>query len=290
MLLHTFGIFEECLLLFVRHIFQKSFFITRNLLKQFFQNTCYMLAYSCDEDLQEELRTAALNFTEQLPQSEIAGKAPNVIPLGEVNEGITTAGKVQYVVAGGNFLKHGHKFTGAMRVLETILRYEYLWTKIRIQGGAYGATVRFDSNGLGVFASYRDPKLAESLQAYYDLPAWLEKEEFSTRELDKYVIGTISGMDTPLTNTMRLDAVTTSWLKNVTDDLRQQARNEVLDVTNEDLQALAPVIRDMLSDGLICVVGGKQPIEGNAGKFNRCRCNQNYGRNSKRRRILYPYL
>jgi Zn-dependent M16 (insulinase) family peptidase len=242
--------------------------VLRGLLSQFFQNTCYMLAYSCDEDLQEELRTAALNFTEQLPQSEIAGKAPNVIPLGEVNEGITTAGKVQYVVAGGNFLKHGHKFTGAMRVLETILRYEYLWTKIRIQGGAYGATVRFDSNGLGVFASYRDPKLAESLQAYYDLPAWLEKEEFSARELDKYVIGTISGMDTPLTNTMRLDAVTTSWLKNVTDDLRQQARNEVLDVTNEDLQALAPVIRDMLSDGLICVVGGKQPIEANAEKFN----------------------
>jgi len=156
-----------------------------------------------------------------------------------------------------------------MRVLETILRYEYLWTKIRIQGGAYGATARFDSNGLGIFASYRDPKLAESFQAYYDLPAWLEKEEFSARELDKYVIGTISGMDTPLTNTMRLDTVTTSWLKNITDEHRQKSRNEVLDVTNEDLQALAPVIRDMLSDGYVCVVGGKQPIEANAERFNK---------------------
>ncbi len=241
----------------------------RKLLLQFFQNTCYMLTYSCDEDLQAELRSAALAFTEQLPQSEIAGKEPMPLPLEEVNEGITTAGKVQYVVAGGNFLKHGHKFTGAMRVLETILRYEYLWTKIRIQGGAYGATARFDSNGLGIFASYRDPKLAESLQAYNELPAWLEKEVFSARELDKYVIGTISGMDTPLTNTMRLDTISTIWLKNITDEQRQQTRDEVLDVTNEDLQALAPVIRDMLSDGLICVVGGKQPIEANAEKFNK---------------------
>lgn len=156
-----------------------------------------------------------------------------------------------------------------MRVLETILRYEYLWTKIRIQGGAYGAVTRFDSNGLGMFASYRDPKLAESLQVYYDLPDWLEKEEFPARELDKYVIGTISGMDTPLTNTMRIDVITNAWLKNVTDEQRQRARDEVLDVTNEDLQALGPVIRDMLSDGYVCVVGGKQPIEANASKFNK---------------------
>lgn len=241
----------------------------RELLQSFFQSNCYMLAYSCDEDLQEEVRKYALDFTAQLPVSEIAGKEPNLIPLEEVNEAITTAGKVQYVVAGGNFLKHGHKYTGAMRVLETILRYEYLWTKIRIQGGAYGATTRFDSNGLGIFASYRDPKLAESLQAYNDLPAWLEKEEFPARELDKYVIGTISGMDTPLTNTMRLDTVATTWLKNITDAHRQQARDEVLDVTNDDLQALAPVIRDMLSDGYVCVVGGKQPIEANASTFNK---------------------
>ena len=241
----------------------------RTLLGKIFQKTCYMFAYSCDDDLREEVRQWALDFTNLLPESDIAGKAPNIVPLNEINEAITTAGKVQYVVAGGNFIKHGHKYTGAMRVLETILRYEYLWTKIRIQGGAYGATTRFDSNGLAIFASYRDPKLAESLQAYYDLPAWLEQEEFPARELDKYVIGTISGMDTPLTNTMRLDVVTTAWLKNITDEQRQQARNEVLDVTNEDLQALTPVIRDMLSDGYVCVVGGKQPIEANADKFNK---------------------
>ncbi len=241
----------------------------RTLFGKVFQKNYYMFAYSCDDELREEVRKYALDFTNLLPESDIAGKAPDIVPLTEVNEAITTAGKVQYVVAGGNFIKHGHKYTGAMRVLETILRYEYLWTKIRIQGGAYGATTRFDSNGLAIFASYRDPKLAESLQAYYDLPAWLEKEEFPARELDKYVIGTISGMDTPLTNTMRLDAVTTAWLKGITDEQRQQARDEVLDVTNEDLQALAPVIRDMLSDGYVCVVGGKQPIEANADKFNK---------------------
>ena len=40
------------------------------------------------------------------------------------NDGIVTAGKVQYVAQGGNFIDHGYKHVGPMRVLETILRYE----------------------------------------------------------------------------------------------------------------------------------------------------------------------
>ena len=91
--------------------------------------------------------------------------------------------------------------------------------------------------------------------------------EFSSRELDKYVIGTISGMDTPLTNTMRLDQAAIQYLKALPDSTRQRIRDEVLHVTNADLQALGKVVEDMLSDGLLCVVGGKQPIEDNREKF-----------------------
>ena len=168
---------------------------------------------------------------------------------------------------GGNFAKYGHKFTGAMRVLETILRYEYLWTRIRIQGGAYGATARFELNGLGVFASYRDPQLEKTIAAYKELPSWLKTIKFAERELDKYVIGTISGMVTPLTNSMRLDQVTLQYLKQIDDASRQKIRNEVLDVTNEDLQALGKVVEDMLQDNYICTVGGKQIIENSTDIF-----------------------
>ena len=154
-----------------------------------------------------------------------------------------------------------------LRHLETVLRYEYLWTKIRIQGGAYGATASFAPNGLSILASYRDPKLAESLEAYRGLAVWLEEKNFDPRELDKYVIGTISGMDVPLTNSMRLDKVALIYLKQVSEKLRQQTRDQVLEVSNQDLQALGPVIRDLLSDGYLCVVGGRQPIEKNKELF-----------------------
>ncbi len=241
----------------------------RELLAQCFQQSAYTLIYSCDEADEAALLSACKEFVGQLPTNEAAaaGAKPVDLPAPGHNEGITTAGKVQYVAAGGNFAKHGHKFTGAMRVLETILRYEYLWTKIRIQGGAYGATARFEMNGLGVFASYRDPQLAKSLEAYKGLPDWLRTEVLPARELDKYVIGTISGMDTPLTNSMRIDNAAVQYLKGLTNEQRQQMRDEVLDVTNADLQALAQVVEDMLSDGLVCVVGGQQPIEANKELF-----------------------
>ena len=238
------------------------------LLKRFYQKSSFLLSYSCDAQDREAVKTKCLDFIAKLPEAVTAGE-PERLPVTVTNEAITTAGKVQYVAAGGSFAKYGHKYVGAMAVLETILRYEYLWTKIRIQGGAYGATARFELNGLGVFASYRDPQLEKSLQAYKDLAAWLKTVEFPERELNKYVIGTISGMDTPLTNTMRIDKASTQYLKQVSDELRQRIRNEVINVTNEDLQKLGKVVEDMLSDGLICVVGGKQPIEANKELFTK---------------------
>ena len=238
----------------------------QQLVQLFFQKSQFTLVYSCDAEDKELVKQQCLDFVAKLPDAPIAAQ-PMPLAAPGLNEGITTAGKVQYVAAGGSFAKFGHKYVGAMKVLETILRYEYLWTKIRIQGGAYGATARFELNGLGVFASYRDPQLAKSLQAYEQLPQWLKNVEFPARELDKYVIGTISGMDTPLTNTMRVDQAALQFLKGLKDDLRQRIRDEVLDVSNADLQALGQVVEDILSDGYLCVVGGKQPIEANKDKF-----------------------
>ena len=238
------------------------------LMQRFYQRSSFLLSYCCEREDREVVKKQCRDFLAKLPEAETEGQ-PEQLPVAVTNEAITTAGKVQYVAAGGSFAKYGHKYVGAMAVLETILRYEYLWTKIRIQGGAYGATARFELNGLGVFASYRDPQLEKSLQAYKDLAAWLKAVEFPERELNKYVIGTISGMDTPLTNTMRIDKASTQYLKQVSEALRQRIRDEVINVTNEDLQKLGQVVEDMLSDGLICVVGGKQPIEANKELFTK---------------------
>lgn len=241
----------------------------QQLLPAFFHQDELMASLSCEKGMEQAARSKMDAFVAQLPHSPYAGKPMPELPVGDIDEGITTSGKVQYVLAGGNFRDHGYEYTGAMKVLETILRYGYLWTKIRVQGGAYGAGTRFDPSGVMYLSSYRDPKLAESLQAYRDLPAYLEKFEASDREMTKYVIGTISLVDTPLTPAMHLEKAITTVQKQLPEDLAQKKRDQIIDCSVEDIRALAPLVRDVLADGYLCVVGGQAKIEENKDLFHK---------------------
>ncbi len=234
----------------------------------FFHHDQQLFAFSCETDFKEEVLKQEKAYAATLPAGKWAGKATAALPNLEKNEGITTSGKVQYVVAGGDFRRHGHTYTGAMKVLETILRYGYLWTKIRVQGGAYGANAHFERLGFTFFSSYRDPNLIESLAAYKSLPDYLSNFAATEREMTKYVIGTMSGVDVPLTNAMHLDRATTIYRMGLTVEESQKIRDQILDVTVEDIRALAPVVKDVLADNYFCVVGSQNKITENKTIFS----------------------
>ena len=76
--------------------------------------------------------------------------------------------------------------------------YDYLWINIRVKGGAYGCMSGFGKNGDTYFASYRDPKLRATNEIYEKIPEYLKEFDADERDMTKYIIGTISEMDTPL--------------------------------------------------------------------------------------------
>lgn len=45
------------------------------------------------------------------------------------------------------------------------------------------------------FGSYRDPKLKKTFEAYQGVVDYIEQLNLSERELEKYIIGTISSKD-----------------------------------------------------------------------------------------------
>ena len=241
----------------------------QTLLPAFFHQDELTASLSCDEDLKAAAWDRMGKFVMALPHSDFAGKPMPEFGEVDINEGITTSGKVQYVLAGGNYRAHGYDYTGAMKVLETILRYGYLWTKIRVQGGAYGAGARFDQNGLMYLSSYRDPNLVDTIKAYRDLPDYLKTFEASDREMTKYVIGTVSLLDTPLTPAMHLEKAITTYLKGLPEDVAQQSRDQVIDCQVADIKALAPLVQAVLDDGYVCVVGGQQRIESHQELFHK---------------------
>ena len=241
----------------------------KSLCRQVFAKDGIVMTYSCDEADRDKIGGSMREFLAELPGNTLGGDEPDVVEMYDVNEAITCSGTVQYVVVGGNFYRKGFAYTGAMMVLKNILSYEYLWVNVRIKGGAYGAFANFTPNGYVDFSTYRDPQLVQSLDVLRKIPQWLKGLQLSRRELDKYIIGTVSGLDRPITKQDRMRLAEERFLKNVEMDTMQKVRNQVLDVTLDDLHALADVIGQTFEDSYHCVVGGKEVIDSHSELFGK---------------------
>lgn len=183
------------------------------------------------------------------------------------NEGLMTSGTVQYVVKGANFRRLGYSYHGSLKVLETILRYDYLWTRVRVQGGAYGGFARFERNGNMVLGSYRDPNLKETLAVYDETANYLRNFSVDQREMTKYVIGTMSQLDTPLTPAQKGERATNNYIRNISQAAIQQERDEILATTQEDISKLADLMADAMKQNYLCVLGNEQKIKDNRNLF-----------------------
>ncbi|MBQ9488087.1 MAG: insulinase family protein, partial [Selenomonadaceae bacterium] len=189
-------------------------------------------------------------------------------PLKAENEGLYSQSRVQYVGKGANFIKLGYEYLGSLNVLETILRYTYFWTAIRVQGGAYGAMLAFTRQGGVFFGSYRDPNLKRTIDVFDGTAEFIKNFDVSEREMDKYIIGTMSKIDKPLTPSLKGQVAADLFLKNVTYADRQKSRDEILSTRQADIRALAKLVEDAMKENKLCVFGNEDVIKENKELFN----------------------
>lgn len=219
-----------------------------------------LIGVTMSEKDYEAFEKSTFNFLSKLPQKKLEARY-DIAPFKTKNEGMTTSSRVQYVAKGANFINKGFSFTGTMDVLSTIMRYEYLWTKIRVQGGAYGAGATFTNDGKLIFFSYRDPNLKETLKVFDETASYLRDFDVSTREMKKYIIGTISMMDLPKTPEMQGNLAVEAWITHLTNEKRQQRRDEVLSTTIDDIRRLADVVDACMKDNIYCVLGNENKVQ-----------------------------
>ena len=86
-----------------------------------------------------------------------------------LNEGFKSAMQVQYVAMAGNYFKAGYEYTGALKVLKTILSYGYLWQHVRVMGGAYGCMCGFSGVDGDVYFTSIVTNLRNTLQVYENI-------------------------------------------------------------------------------------------------------------------------
>jgi presequence protease len=189
------------------------------------------------------------------------------LELKKLNEGLLTQNKVQFAAKAGNYIKAGYKYTGTLQVLKTIVGLDYLWNQVRVMGGAYGVMSSFGRDGNAYIVSYRDPKLKETLDIYDSVEKYIREFNADEKTITKYIIGTISNLDFPLTPAMKGDVSSANYICNITTEDLQQERDQVINTKVEDIQRLADLVKGALSQNYICVLGNDAKIKENKDIF-----------------------
>lgn len=232
-----------------------------DLSKKLFRGDNMMLSYTAAKEGLEDLEAMVEKLKNSLYTQVSEEESRCVIHCEKKNEGFKTASKVQYVAKAGNFIDQGVAYTGALQILKVIMSYDYLWQNIRVKGGAYGCMSNFNRIGEGYFVSYRDPNLKRTLDVYDGVVDYLKNFTVSERDMTKYIIGTMSGIDQPMTPASKGERSMNLYMNKVSAEIIREERNQILDAEQDDIRALYKVAEAVLQADQMCVIGGEDKIE-----------------------------
>ncbi len=130
-----------------------------------------------------------------------------------------------------------HDDAPALTVLAGFLRNGHLHRNIREQGGAYGGGASYLSDIAAFrFYSYRDPRLAETLNDFDQSIEWLLSEKHEWTQLEEAILGVISGIDKPSSPSGEAKDAFINGLYGRSPEQRQNYRSRILKVTLDDLK------------------------------------------------------
>ena len=218
---------------------------------------------TCSPEAADETIDRVSEFVQSLPAGRhVSGEetvgALSVPPY----ESLVLPAGVSYVatVLPGAFLgtpQHGHE-----RILAHLLSTSYLWEKIRMQGGAYGAfAFAYGLEGAFAFASYRDPHTLRTMKTYRDALKESCDGEITQSEIDLAVAGILGGEFRPLSPAEKGAAAFRRTLRGVTDSLRQNLLDTYLSAGPDDIKNAAVRLLSGFDRANTVVMAGPQAIE-----------------------------
>ncbi len=214
-------------------------------------------------DIKEKIVHSMKDYSETGP-IEAATYQTNPIE----NIAFITSQDVNYVAQATQSDDMSHKH-GSDEVLATLLRYDYLWNMIRVKGGAYGAMYRHDWKGNISMASYRDPNIVETFNTYANVNQYIEQLNLTEDELLKYIIGTLSPLERPLSAIEKGILAFNRHQTGMTNQQRQQFKEEILATQPSDLQNRSNFFAQWNEQAGRVVIGNKTQIDKYAEQFDK---------------------
>jgi len=187
--------------------------------------------------------------------------APRSLPTLPEREGLVLPAQVNYVCTGANVKALGHTPGAAAAVVSKFLRAGYLWERVRVQGGAYGAGVSYSrTSGNLAFTSYRDPNLARTVEAFAAVAPYLASLDLDPSELEKSIIGSVGDIDQYLLPDAKGFTALARDLTGEDEDYRQASRDAILSAGPRDFREFGEAVLAATTKGCIVIAGGKDAL------------------------------
>ena len=204
------------------------------------------------------------SFLAALPSKDVKLSSFNIQPM-PMKEGLTIPAQVNYVGKGVNLYDMGYEYDGSSNVVTGYLQMTYLWDKIRVQGGAYGAFVAFDdASGVFTLLSYRDPNIAGTIENYNNAAAFLKglnASRLSDNELTKAIIAAVGELDSYQLPDAKGYTSMMRYLTGRTNEMRQKTREQVLSTNGEDFIAFGEALEKFAQSEAVAVIGSQSALE-----------------------------
>ncbi len=157
-----------------------------------------------------------------------------------VREIWTTSTQVNFCAKAFPTVPSGHPDHAPLCVLAGFMRNTFLHRAVREQGGAYGAGADQDANAAAFrFYSYRDPRLAETLEDFDRAVDWVLERDHAWQPVEEAILGVISSQDRSTSPAGAARQAFYHELFGRTTEQRQAFRQRILNLTLKDLQEVA---------------------------------------------------
>lgn len=197
------------------------------------QNEAYVSKFL--SSLPEPVKTSSLDYTSEDFFKELR-KVSGEGELGDFTS-VQLPYQVSYALLGVMGTSYLTKDSAALQVLSQLLTFKYLHKEVREKGGAYGGGARYGGvDGTFGYYSYRDPQPIRSIE-YFKKSAYFGAENAWAKEnLDEAKLTLFQGIDAPM------DVKSEGMIlfrDGITDEMRQQRRENLLEVDSEDVRNVA---------------------------------------------------
>ncbi|MHC1712618.1 MAG: insulinase family protein [Solidesulfovibrio sp.] len=201
------------------------------------------------------LETAVAAFLARLPATVSPPNAwtRQTLPAAE---GIAIPAQVHYVGLGLDLTKVGWRFDGADLVAARYLRMAYLWDRVRVRGGAYGAFCSLDRlSGVATFLSYRDPNTTATLDVFREAGRYLMDADLAPEEMTRAVIGAMGDIDAHMLPDAKGHVALARRLVGDTAALRATLRAQVLGAGTKRFREFGEALDAAAKEASVVVLG-----------------------------------